>query len=589
MSETLHPGLYIEEISSGVHPVEGVSTTTTAIVGLANQGPVLTPTLVTSWTDYVAQFGSFTTGMYMARAARGFFENGGKRLYVMRVAGSGNATAKYIALDRASSALATLWISAYSPGTWGNSLTVDVTDNPKATTALYSTAAKNATSIHVDSDAGISVGSVIHIVSATKEYHKVTAITKIGTGDYLLSLNSAIATDPGPIAIDAVVTTQEFDVVVKLSGEVVERYTQLCMDTELDNYVVKQITALSTYIVVADQLTASGVGLKCPAALSAQTLSSTAGSNGSAVVVGDWTTTGDYGVFASLDTVTDMNILVAPDANLLYATSASVAAIQDTMIDYCAHRQDCFAITDIPLKSTGAVMSSAEALTYKNTTLNNGTSFGAAYWPYVKVYDTLTATYIYIPGSGHIAGAYAATDMTRGVHKAPAGMGTILSGVFGLNVAITDAIQDTLNPQNINCLRTFPGSGIVVWGARTLSSDSEWKYINVRRAMIYIEQSLLYGMKWAIFEPNTENLWLRLRLNISAFLRTCWSGGMLVGNTPAQAYYVKCDAQNNPQSSVDQGKVFVEVGVAISKPAEFVIIRIGQWDGGRLLQEVLSV
>jgi Bacteriophage tail sheath protein len=192
--------------------------------------------------------------------------------------------------------------------------------------------------------------------------------------------------------------------------------------------------------------------------------------------------------------------------------------------------------------------------------------------------DPLSKSPMMIPPSGHVAGIWARTDSTRGVHKAPAN--EVVLGANGLAFQVTGEEQGGLNQVGINCIRSFPGRGIRVWGARTLSSDPEWRYLNVRRLFNYVSESIMNGTQWAVFEPNDQRLWTQLKISTSNFLTRVWRDGALFGSTPDQAFYVKCDAETNPPDVVEAGQVIVEVGIAPVKPAEFVIFRISQFTGG---------
>jgi phage tail sheath protein FI len=182
-----------------------------------------------------------------------------------------------------------------------------------------------------------------------------------------------------------------------------------------------------------------------------------------------------------------------------------------------------------------------------------------------------------VPPSGHVVGIYNRTDGERGVHKAPAN--EIVRGAIDLELLISRGEQDTLNPIGVNCIRSFPGRGIRVWGARTLSSDGSWRYINVRRLFIVVEASIDMGMQWVVFEPNDQRLWARVRRDTKAFLTTIWSGGALFGLSADEAFYVKCDEELNPPEIRDLGQLIIEIGICPVKPAEFVIFRISQWAG----------
>jgi len=198
----------------------------------------------------------------------------------------------------------------------------------------------------------------------------------------------------------------------------------------------------------------------------------------------------------------------------------------------------------------------------------------ALYWPWISVYDESTKKMTYVPPSGHVMGAIARTDSERGVHKAPAN--ELLRGVMGLKYTLTRNEQALLNPRGINLIRDLDDMGIRVYGARTLSSDTEWRYLNVRRLFQVIKKSVAKGTEWVVFEPNNELLWGNIRRNISAYLKTLWMSNALMGQTPEEAFYVKCDASTNPQENLDRGIVTIEIGVAPVKPAEFVQINIQQ-------------
>ena len=196
----------------------------------------------------------------------------------------------------------------------------------------------------------------------------------------------------------------------------------------------------------------------------------------------------------------------------------------------------------------------------------------------MRVFDPASGHNTTVPPSGHIAGVWARSDAERGVHKAPAN--EVIRGAVDLEVRLSKGEQDLLNPIGVNCIRPFGTRGIRVWGGRTLSSDPSWRYINVRRLFNYIEESILLGTQWVVFEPNDLDLWQRVKRTVHAFLLGLWRQGALFGATPEQAFYVKCDSETNPPESVDEGKLVVEIGVAPVKPAEFVIFRISQWQGG---------
>lgn len=242
---------------------------------------------------------------------------------------------------------------------------------------------------------------------------------------------------------------------------------------------------------------------------------------------------------------------------------------RDAVVTHCAQKmQDRFAIFD----GTGDFDPNAPAY------VPSDSDYSAFYVPWIQVADPATDSKIYVPPSGHIAGIYARVDSARGVHKAPAN--EVVLGALGLKCLISKAQQDGLNPQGINCIRELRGN-IKVWGARTIGGDAnnEFKYVNVRRLLLYLRKSIDQGTQWVVFEPNDPSLWAKITRNITAFLTNVWRSGALFGSTPQEAFYVKCDAENNPPEERDLGKVVTEIGVAVTKPAEFVIFRLSQWAG----------
>ena len=257
-----------------------------------------------------------------------------------------------------------------------------------------------------------------------------------------------------------------------------------------------------------------------------------------------------------------------PEISLVLAPGLADAAVQDAVISHCENNKYRFAILD-----------AAEELGKDGIAKMpkpRDSQYAAYYFPWIQVYDPEKGN-IFVPPSGHVAGIYARSDAERGVHKAPAN--EIVRGVLGLKYNISRAEQDFMNPRGINCIRNMGDRGIRVWGARTVSSDPSWRYINVRRLFLMIEQSIEIGTQWVVFEPNDETLWKRVNRNITAFLLRIYNSGALMGKTPEEAFYVKCDSETNPPEVVDAGQLVCEIGIAPVKPAEFVIFRIGQMAG----------
>jgi phage tail sheath protein FI len=257
------------------------------------------------------------------------------------------------------------------------------------------------------------------------------------------------------------------------------------------------------------------------------------------------------------------------DINIVCAPGQTDPAVWDAVLSHCENMKYRFAILDSPeVIEKGGVNKLVKPRDSK---------YGAYYFPWVEVYDPFKGN-MHQPPSGYMAGVYARSDGERGVHKAPAN--EIVRGALGLRYNITKGEQDILNPKGINCIRSFPNRGIRVWGARTISSDASWRYVNVRRLFNMVEQSIEIGTQWVVFEPNDHKLWKRVTRDISAFLLRLWRQGALFGKTPEEAFFVKCDEETNPPEVIDAGQLVCEIGLCPVKPAEFVIFRIGQMQAG---------
>lgn len=534
MPSYLSPGVYVEEVASGSRPIEGVGTSVAAFVGLAPDGPLNEPTLVTNWTQYVASFGEFTDGYFLAHSVYGFFNNGGSAAYVVRVGGAPGGVA-----------------GAPGEGT-------DATGAQRGRTAVAGGAAP----------AALTAGE-----PAALGTFKVSAVAPGESGT--LSVEVADAEGEGP--------AERFRLVVKDGGKPVETF-DVSAKKSARNYVVTQVKERSKLISVQEGATASqlarpenqSVALDAPAAASAPAVPEPAEgeSVGIAEYLGD---SSDRTGFGGLEAVDEISMVAVPDLMAAYQRGAidleAVKAVQLGLIAHCELMGDRLAIIDPP-----PGLNARQIRVWRQETSNYDSKYAALYYPWIKVFDPAGGQTRLIPPSGHIAGIWARNDSERGVHKAPAN--EVVRGAVDLEMQITRGEQDLLNPIGVNCIRTFPGRGIRVWGARTLSSDPAWRYLNVRRYFNYLEESILNGTQWVVFEPNDQALWARIRRNISAFLVTEWRSGALFGATPEDAYYVKCDAETNPPESVDLGRVICQIGVSPVKPAEFVIFRLAQFSGG---------
>jgi len=283
---------------------------------------------------------------------------------------------------------------------------------------------------------------------------------------------------------------------------------------------------------------------------------------------------------AKFEAIDEIAIVAAP--------GQTAAAVTAAIVTHCRTQTgDRFAILDSPelVESSNALNLALLDPATNGNVLPAPTDYGAFYFPWLQVFDPATKTrdpnsdgLTFVPPSGHVAGIYARVDTERGVHKAPAN--EVVLGIVGLRYQISRAQQDGLNPQGVNVIRDFNG-GIRVWGARTLGGDrnAEWRYLNVRRLFLFLRESIDEGLQWVVFEPNEPSLWARITRNVTAFLTNVWRAGALLGNTPAEAFYVKCDAETNPPEVRDAGQVVTEIGVPVVRPAEFVVFRITQWAG----------
>ena len=278
-----------------------------------------------------------------------------------------------------------------------------------------------------------------------------------------------------------------------------------------------------------------------------------------------------------LEAIDDVRLVLCPDAVAGFdgsdAAKERIKMVQTAMITHCERMRYRFAVLDTP-----PGLNAQQAKEWRNY-VNFDSSYAALYYPWIKIADLSGSgsTSKMMPPSGHVVGIYNREDSERGVHKAPAN--AVVQGAIDVEILISKGEQDVLNPIGVNCIRSFPGRGIRVWGARTLSSNGAWRYINVRRLFIMVEASMESGLAWVVFEPNDSTLWAKVMRDVSSFLKVVWRGGALFGATPEQAFYVKCDEELNPHEIRDLGQLIIEVGMAPVKPAEFVIFRISQWAG----------
>ncbi|MEV0981086.1 phage tail sheath family protein [Streptomyces sp. NPDC049915] len=375
-----------------------------------------------------------------------------------------------------------------------------------------------------------------------------------------------------------------FKVLVRQGDQVAETY-EASVRKNVKGYLVNQVRA-SRLIQVAEQ---QGAAQTRPPA---QTLAVPDAPAAPAATPSDVARldpaeyVGDAGArtgFGGLESIDEITMVAVPDLMSAYQRgdidAEGVRTVQLAVISHCEQMGDRVAVLDTPPGLTAQ-----QVRTWRNDEAGYDSRYATLYYPWVRVFDPAAGRNTTVPPSGHIAGVWARSDAERGVHKAPAN--EVVRGAVDLEMRLSKGEQDLLNPIGVNCVRAFPGRGVRVWGARTLSSDPAWRYLNVRRLFNYLEESILLGTQWVVFEPNDDRLWSSIRRNVTAFLTEEWRRGALFGRTAEEAFYVKCDRDNNPQESIDQGRVVCEIGVSPVKPAEFVVFRLAQFsDSTSLIDE----
>ncbi len=582
MPEYLSPGVYVEEYESGAVPMEGVGTSTAGFIGLAEKGDVIgKPQLVTSFSDYMRIFGGYLSETkygdkrYLPYAVEHFFINGGSRAFVMRVC---PADAKAAATKSDS----ILSFTAKNPGEWGNRIKVTVSPVSRVKTQVYEVEGNSAAVRSVD---GFNIGDVVEFADGkTSVYNKITAIEE-KTITFENPVNPSIIDKN--LVPTKFIKSCEIDVSVKY-GDAKEDYLFVSLNTESADYIVSRMAK--------SELVTVGVGEAKPAAKPAEAKDKkdapaapaaagiaapfeAVGGKGDAMIM--QLSSGTDGSVAGITAADYIGKDEGPgrrtgiqafiensDVSLMAVPGVTIPEVQMSLIAHCENLKSRFAVLDMPKdrKKTD------ELLEYRDMFDSN---YAAMYHPWVQIFDPLSKKNIIAPPSGSVLGIYARTDTAVGVHKAPAN--EVVRACTGLASSYNTAEQDLLNPKGVNLIRSFPGRGIRVWGARTVTSNATWKYINVRRLFIFLEESIRANTNWVVFEPNTEALWGRVKRTIEMFLASVWRSGALAGTSPSEAFFVEIGRSTMTQDDIDNGRLICVIGVAPVKPAEFVIFRIGQY------------
>jgi phage tail sheath protein FI len=484
-----YPGVYIEEVPSGVRTITGVATSIALFIGWAARGPSDRAVRITSFADYERQYGGLDSRTLLGYTIKHFYDNGGADAYVLRIASSDAGTA--------GASLGDLAVSASSAGAWAN--------------------------------------------------------------DYGVKLTRR-SDDPTRFRLDVLLRTS--------NDAVVESFANLSMTATDSRFVETMINGRSSFISV------DAGSATTPADGTIDLDGSTPGADGTQIGPGDaafhTALLALFGVGSITDRVDLFNLVCVPGLN----DDSTIASLQT----HCRTRR-AFLVVDSDDGETVATVPATLANITGSDALNS-----AIFFPWVVAPDPLQENALReFPPCGFVAGVFARTDSTRGVWKAPAGSDASLNGALGLAITMSDAENGQLNPKGINCLRTLPVYGHVVWGSRTLHGDndrgSEWKYVPVRRMALFLEESLYRGTQWVVFEPNDEPLWAQIRLNVGAFMQNLFRQGAFQGKSPKEAYFVRCDSTTTTQADIDLGIVNIHVGFAPLKPAEFVVIRIQQIAG----------
>jgi phage tail sheath protein FI len=599
-----YPGVYIEEIPSGVRTIIGVATSITAFVGAAPRGSVNWPTTINNFGDYQRVFGGLSLDSSMSFAVRDFFQNGGTQAVIVRLFHPFLPTDadRNTALSAAQAVAASAGTAAGQAGATAASVqaaaqteaAVFPNDPGRAganfvMAAINAAAAQNgATAANVNTAAQNSIAGAAPITKARLSIDTLN-LEAANQGLWGNSLRGRVDFNVrGPNAAN------QFNLGIKdTSTGIIEYIRNLSVQAndarrvdkvlQSESQLVRVLNAIPANIPAASPIVAPG---QDPFGTTTSTgvLSAGQGMDSQALAALDYlgSQTNKQGLFA-LDKTDLFNLLCIPRYNFSTDVDASVWA---AAASYCESRRS-FLLVDPPAFSN-AWISKDTAKGNGNTTgveaLGTRSDHAAVFFSSLGESNPLLNNQInFFGASGAVAGIFARTDSQRGIWKAPAGLDATLSGVAQLSVPLTDPEIGELNPLGINCLKTAPGVGPVVWGARTLAGDdrlaSPWKYVPVRRTALYIEESLYRGTQWVVFEPNDQGLWAQIRLNVGAFMHNLFVQGAFQGASPQQAYFVKCDSETTTPNDTDSGVVNIVVGFAPLKPAEFVIIKIQQIAG----------
>ncbi|MER7050426.1 phage tail sheath family protein [Streptomyces jumonjinensis] len=602
-----YPGVYIEELPGTVRTIASVTTSVTAFVGHTRRGPLNQPVRITSFAEFERRFGGLTSRSAVGYAVHQFFGNGGAVAVVVRVARSGTGEEARVVLDSTEghSACPVLEVRAKEPGVWGSGLRVVVDHDTAAPDSTFNLQVLDPRGGARESFTGLSM-SPGHGRFAETVVNSASALVRVK------ALDEDRPDPSGTVSKPFAAELPDLGVELKVKiGDVEREFTlhepdhdgdpptdvtglALLLERKLralpdapgkHAYAGAEVTAFGRRIQVVAGSTdpddvvrfigecANDLGLE--ASVNPPVFPLAGGRDGDPPGPRDLigSESGRTGLQALRD-VADVNLLSLPELAAYDSTESMVTVV--SAAEQLCRQQRIFLLVDAP--SAWGSVDAARAGIAAFDSVRDG--HAALYFPQLQLTDPLTGRLRAFPPSGAIAGVIARTDGERGVWKAPAGTEARLSGVHSTTVALTDRENGLLNPLGVNCLRSFPVAGPLVWGARTLAGaddlSDEWKYVPVRRLALHIEESLYRGLRWVVFEPNGEQLWQQIRLNASSYLNDLFRLGAFKGGTPREAYFVKCDKDTTTAADIERGTVNVVVGFAPVKPAEFVIVKIQQ-------------
>lgn len=641
-----YPGVYIEEFAPGA-PIQGVGTSTAALIGIASDGVLNEPTKITSWDQFKRSFGSEPVpGFYLWYAARGFFENGGNVCYIVRASNGSYGSLDLV--DRSPGGNNLIHVRARQPGIPATSIEITVDDRnllTSANTTLYqptgtlavpvagrevtlnatqawafrpgdmitiATAGERAQIIRISGNVlsidhnlnnayvagdavrladaptgtrtvriasavsiplnGLANGTMLTITQGTTSVTGIVDSVQVEhlnatTDTYRVTFRSGLG---AALSMTTAATVQSEEFCVTVTQGNATTYDFLSIDSAHPRYFMSVINSDPGALVVVSRTEPPppvAAPLNLPLAMATGLNPGTAE---------DLSSLADSDFISALDQLRNID-----DVNMVAIPDRITTAVQQAVIAHCEQLMDRIGVLDA---DHGLSLFGAGSVETQRASIDSTRGFAALYYPWLRVAPDSSGEPILVPPSGHMCGIFARSDSSRGVHKAPAN--EIVNGALDVERRMSLIDQGQLNLQGINVIQVFQGGGRpLLWGARTTATDRNWQYVNIRRLFLYLEESIQEGIRWAVFEPNNLALWEKLKRTIRAFLMTQWRDGALFGKTAEEAFYIRIDDVLNPFSEQALGRLNIEIGVRPSYPAEFIVVRIGIWQGGSDVSE----